>query len=44
MSKLNRLAGALLVLMLVGGIGGGTGKLIASQQVTACSQAAHACE
>lgn len=44
MSKLNRLAGALIVVLLVGGLGGGTGKLIASQQVTACSETAHACQ
>lgn len=44
MSKLNRLAGALVVLLLIGSVGGSMGLLVAERQVTACTHSADACQ
>jgi hypothetical protein len=44
MSALNRLLGALVLLIVVGGVGGGVGGLVAQQQLTVCAQAPHACQ
>ncbi len=43
MSTLNRLAGALVLLVVIGGLGG-MGGLVADQQLTACSQSVQACQ
>lgn len=44
MSALNRLLGVLVLLVVIGGVGGGVGGLVAHNQLTACAQAPHACQ
>jgi hypothetical protein len=44
MSTLNRLAGALVLLVAIAGFGGGMGNLVADQQITACLRSTQACQ
>jgi hypothetical protein len=44
MPELNRLFATLVLLIVIGGVGGSLGGVVATHQVTACAASAEACQ